>query len=290
MTGYGKGEARLRDGSILIIELRTVNSRFFEMVGRLPETLNAFEDRIRDSIRTRIKRGRVNIYLTYKRSTDGDGREFSLDIGLAKRYYAILADIQKALSLKDSPSLAHLMTIPNLITYKESEISLEELWPGIESALDVALCNLVRMRQEEGMIIHKDLTSLLFAVERAVLQIKRRLPIMLNRFRKGLKKRVKDFFKLYQLNERRLEEEIAFLTENSDISEELSRTFGHIGLFKKALKTDGEAGKRLDFIIQEMHREVNTIGSKSQDFDISKKAIEIKVALEKIREQVQNVE
>lgn len=292
MTGYGKSEARLRDGSSILIELRTVNSKFFEVAGRIPETLSTLEERVRIDIHNKIKRGRVNVGVVYKKVTNANKDNLLLDIELAKKYYRLLAGLKKTFALKGSPELSHLIAIPNLITYKEKELHLDEIWPKLKETLDNALKDLVGMRQNEGRTIYKDLMSHLKDIEKSLSQIKGRYPATLKQFRVHLRKRIKKWRidGLKHINDSRVEQEVVMLAEDSDISEEVSRTSGHIGLFHTTLNAGGEAGKKLDFITQEMHREINTIGSKSRDFVISKKVIGIKVALERMREQLQNVE
>lgn len=292
MTGYGKGARRLKDGSIILVEIRTVNSKFFEIVARTPEALSTLEERIKAALHNKIKRGRANVCVVYKKLNDTDKDNLSLDMKLAKRYYELLINLKKTFNLKDNLGLSHLIAIPNLMAYKEKEIHLEEIWPVLKEALGEALIGLVRMREAEGRTIRRDLIYHLNTIERLISQIKKRYPMMLKHLRLEIRRRVKDY-KLEQFrqpNEERLEQEIVLLADNLDISEELSRTQGHIGLFHNTLEAGGEAGKKMDFIAQEMHREVNTIGSKSRDFAISKKVIGLKVALEKMREQLQNVE
>jgi uncharacterized protein (TIGR00255 family) len=288
MTGFGKGEGRLKNGR-LIVELKTVNHKFYELSSRIPASIMFLEDRIRNHINVRIKRGKVNLNLVVE-----DGRELDKSINinrpLVKRYYDAISGLKKELGAKGEVTMDQLLSMPDVITYTSADIDTEKVWPQIKAALDEALEKLIRSRQAEGAELGRDLLSRIEAIEGLIKDIRKQAPRATARYKKDLQKRIESLAGRVRLDRGRLETEVAIFAKNCDITEEITRVLAHTKSFKALLTKDKDAGRQLDFIAQELFREANTIGSKAQDVGISKNVILVKEQIEKIREQAQNVE
>lgn len=288
MTGFGKGEGKDKHGTITV-EIRVLNHRFFEPLLRLPNSLSLFEGRIKEQLQKRIKRGRINLSLTYERKESED--VISVDKALVRKYCKIIGELKRELGLKGEIEIGELLSLfPGIITYQEAEIQMERLWPVVKRAVTCALEAVVKMRVAEGRSLYGDLIKRANTISVNVSHIRERLPAVVTEYKQKLILRVKELKSLPGFNEGRLEEEVAIFAKNSDVTEEIIRLHAHLNNFKKVLKKKGEAGRELDFIAQELYREINTIGSKASDFKISRWAIKIKSEIEKIREQVQNIE
>ncbi len=293
MTGFGKAYIKGKFG-IIQIEIRSFNHRFFEISERLPVNLLDLEDQIKEYIQTRVKRGRLNFVLTHINSTDKpfsyNLKEIIINKKLASQYHKILTNLKTYLKLKEEPSISHIISLPNVLIFRENYSDTRRLWPVIKSAIDKALDSLISMREKEGRFLHKDLMERINSIERSVQKIDRFQPEVIRHFKNSLTKRLKEFTAGDSLNKEKLEEEVAIFTRNSDISEELTRLKSHIINLRRILNEEDELGRKLDFIAQELNREINTIGSKAESFKISKEVIEIKSCIDKIREQTQNIE
>jgi len=289
MTGFGKGAAENTHGSIKI-EIKSLNYKFFEVVSKLPPHLAFYEDKIRESIQKKVPRGRLNLFLNYERKGKKEDL-VCIDKRVARQYYNRISDLKKSLRLSGALGVEQIISLPGVITYKPQEEDAKKLWPLINKALVEATADLVKAREREGRLLKKNMRSLVVDIEKSLRHIKKRAPIVAKEYKKRLLKNVKELTSSKRkLNNGRMEEEAAIFARNSDISEEIHRLSSHISGFKKVLSNHGEAGRRLDFMAQEMHREANTTGAKANDFPISKEVIKIKSLIEKIREQVQNVE
>lgn len=288
MTGFGRGESVTRHGKI-VIELRTLNHRFFEPVLRLPNSFSLFESKIKECIHKKIKRGRINLSLLYEHRHDAD--TVSIDKPLVKKYRKIISILKKELGVDGNVGIGEILSaFPNIITYREAKINIETLWNAARKALNCAISAAARMRTAEGRILYADLAKRAEFIAVNISSIKNRLPRVVSEYKQKLSKRLKELRKLPGFNKGRVEEEVALFAKHSDITEEITRARAHLNNFKKALNAKTETGRELDFIMQELHREVNTIGSKAADFKISCWTIKIKSEIEKMREQVQNIE
>lgn len=288
MTGFGRGSSRFRDGQITA-EIRTVNHKFFDATLKLPETISVFEDKIKEALQRRIKRGKVNLNLIY----DGIASRYeqvNIDKDVAKNYHDELARLKKYLGLKEDIGVKEIIALPGVLNYDVREKGLLNLWPKIREALDKALDRLISDREKEGKAIFTDVDRRAKRIDGMLSAIKSRSHLNIEEHRKRFAERVKDLSGGRDIDMGRLEMEVAIFAKNSDISEELMRLKNHLVNLKKTISGNGEVGKKLDFIAQELHREINTVGSKVSDFKISKNAIEIKSEIEKIREQAKNVE
>ncbi len=289
MTGFGRGETSAPKGKIRV-EIRTLNHRFFELSDRLPENFLAFEDKIRAEVAKKIKRGKVNLSLTYegpKKSSPG----FVIDKKLAANYKNLLIDLQRSLKLRGDISFSHIINLPNVITIEEGPKEEIKLWPNVKSALDKALASLVRMREEEGKSLRNDIIKRKTTILKEISSIEHRSKLAFKEYRIRLLKKIKELsLGKISLDKGRIELEVALFAKNSDVSEELTRLKAHLGSIEEALGREDEVGRKLDFIAQELHREINTVGQKTSDYRISQLAIAIKGEVEKIKEQVQNIE
>lgn len=289
MTGFGKGLAENNQGRIKI-EIKSLNYKFFEVVNRLPANLAIFEDSIREYLQKRVSRGRLNLFLSYDRGRAAQD-EVYIDKAVGKKYYEMIRSLKKSLRLGSEINIGQIVSLPGVVAYRPQEENAEKLLPLIKRALAEACADLIRSKSREGKLLKKNLQQLIGSIEQSLEKIKRRAPMVAREYKKRLVKNVKELTGSRRVfNREKIEEEAAIFARNCDISEETQRAASHIAGFKKVLSNHGEVGRRLDFMAQEMYREANTIGAKANDFPISKEVITIKSLIEKIREQVQNVE
>ncbi|OGW76735.1 MAG: hypothetical protein A3C51_02465, partial [Omnitrophica bacterium RIFCSPHIGHO2_02_FULL_46_20] len=209
---------------------------------------------------------------------------------LAKSYYKGLVGLKKYLGLKDALGVKDMVMLPGVINYEATQRNLAVLWPKIEKAILSALDSLLTDREKEGKAIYRDFCKRADDISKMLSEIKSRAHLNIQEYRQRFAQRIKDLTSGHEIDKGRLEMEVAIFAKNSDISEEITRLKNHLANFKRTIALNGEAGKKIDFIAQELHREVNTIGSKASDFKISKNVIEIKGEIEKIREQAKNIE
>ena len=288
MTGFGQAAVGGKLGKWKV-EIRTLNNRFFDITVRLPEKFYIFEDKIRSLIQKKVKRGKVNLNAICENGAKKQDRIF-LDEKVAHRYYNQLLKLKRLLKLKGDIRFEDVLSYPGLISYQAGERTEKKDWPFLKEAIDKALDKLVRDRAREGSVLSKDLAKRITRIDKTLGAIKKRSVINIEQYKKKLSRRVKDLSNGKELDRARLETEVAIFAKNCDIQEEITRIKGHTRNFKKCLQTNGEVGKKLDFIAQELHREITTIGSKANDFRISKGVIQVKSEIEKIREQVKNIE
>ncbi|PIQ89184.1 MAG: YicC family protein [Candidatus Omnitrophica bacterium CG11_big_fil_rev_8_21_14_0_20_42_13] len=277
MTGFGRAQAKYKNIE-LSVQIRSVNHRFFEVVCHMPERLLFLEHKIKQYLHGRLKRGRISFNLFLAGNLSG---EVKLDKDLAGQYAASLRLLQKELRLKDELSVTAISAFPGVFNLAEKQFSEETIWPRIEKLLNSAGNNLLTMRAKEGRVICSDVLLRARKITGNISLIKKRLSVIIGEKRKKLKKSANNI------------EEISAIIKNCDISEEITRLGFHVKVFSekvKSKKSQGPIGKELDFIAQEMQREANTMGAKSQDAFLSSAVIEIKSQIEKIREQLQNAE
>lgn len=288
MTGYGWGEAAIK-GKVFTIELKAVNHRYNEVVLRLPRTLSPLEERIRRLIQSRIARGRVDGFLNMKDS-DEKTSAVKVDKALAGAYYKAIKEMQEDLDIDGRIKLKDLMGLPGVLALEDPPENIEEWWPAVNEALESAIEGMIRMRAAEGKQLASDLLSRVDRISSLNSFIRDRSPVVVEEYRERLGARLNDYMKDSGLTPERLAAEAALFAERSNITEETVRLESHLKQARSCLEAGGPVGRKLDFIVQEMNREINTIASKANDIDISRWAVEAKSELEKIREQVQNIE
>ena len=288
MTGYGRGESSGKFG-VFKIEVKSVNNKFFDMSSKLPNGLFIFEDRVREYVQKRVKRGRVHLSINYE---DGAKRtkRIVLDKGLASSLLREIGRFKKANGLRGEIDLNQIITFPGVFAYSDSMADVHKLWRNLKEALEEALESLDKSRAREGRNLAKDLLFRTRKIKRHIDAIKKRSNVSVRHYKNEFSKRIKELSGGIAMDKGRLEQEVAIYAKNCDITEELIRIKSHLMNFEKSLISLGEKGKILDFMAQELMRESNTIGAKSSDFRISKYVIKIKSEIEKIREQVKNIE
>ncbi|MCL0077530.1 YicC family protein [Peptococcaceae bacterium] len=287
MTGYGRGEAQ-KDGYCFVIEMRSVNHRFCEVMvkGRVPLSI---EEKIKAMIKERIKRGRVDVRISVETTGQALIEQIKVDKDLAMAYYKELMKLKEVLQI-DGITIRDIVSLLGVLETKGNVDELENYWEVIKEAADNALEQLLYMRSVEGAVLADDIKMRMENIRKMNDEIAKRSTEVINDYRNRLKQRVNELVNDVLIDEGRLELEVVFFAEKSNITEEIVRLNSHIDQAYRCFNTEEPVGRRLDFLLQEMNREVNTIASKAADCKISEIAVNIKSELEKIREQVQNVE
>ncbi|HBC92953.1 MAG TPA: YicC family protein [Pelotomaculum sp.] len=288
MTGYGRGEA-VTAGKKFTFELKAVNHRYIEVVLRLPRSLTPLEDRIRRFIQGRIARGRVDGFLGVEECGEKNAT-VKVDKALAAAYYNAMKELQETLGIGGGIQFTQLVALPGVLTVEEPADDVEEWWPSIQSAVEEAVDNLVRMRMVEGEQLARDLMNRSERLFHLNQSIRERSPFVVEEYRERLGARLNDYMRDGMITSDRLAAEATIFAERSSITEENVRLESHLQQMKSCLTAGEAVGRKLDFLIQEMNREINTIASKASDLEISRAVVEAKSELEKIREQVQNIE
>ena len=287
MTGFGRG-AHTGAAYRVEVEIRSVNHRYREIVARVPRELPGLEEPVRARVAERIPRGRVDVFVTAQ-VLPGTQR-LHVDTELARAYHKALDTLKEELGLADQTTLALLAGFPGIFTVEGAATDVEACWRDVEPALDEALAALTAMRRAEGEALAADLRAAADRFEAQVEVVARRAPQMVAEYRARLAQRVQALAPEVRVDPDRLAAEVVLFAERADISEELVRLRSHLAQFRGAFGVDEPVGRRLDFLLQEMHREVNTIGSKAHDTVIAAAVVEMKTEIERMREQVQNVE
>ncbi|MGI6285381.1 YicC/YloC family endoribonuclease [Neomoorella humiferrea] len=288
MTGYGRGEAK-SDGLTVTVEIRSVNQRFLDVVVRLPRLYAALEEKIRQVIKNALSRGRVEVMISINEEF-GEKRPLTVDMGLAMAYYNALKELAQKLALSADITAEKLLAFPEVVKIAEPQWDEAVLWPVVEEALTKALDELLAMRRAEGGRLKADLEKRLLYIRQQVEAIRERAPEVPREYAKRLRERIAELCGGIPLDPGRLEMEVALLAERADVTEEIVRLLSHLEQLALAMDGTEPAGRRLDFILQEMWREINTIGAKAGDLAISNLVVAVKGELEKMREQVQNLE
>ncbi len=288
MTGYGKGISRNENFEVSV-ELKSVNNRFLDLNVRLPKELSHEENPVRELVKSRIKRGKVSIFIKLKQNPQSESGAF-INWEEVQKNYNQLKVIQEKLGLGDSIRLDHLLAFQDIFTPDLETIAEEQIHPLIFEALEKALEEFIRMSEREGRNIFADIEGRVKKIEKLTHEIQELAPQNLKSEFDRLYKNVLNLISEKNLENSRLEQEIAIISDRVDITEECVRLLSHIDLFKITLTSKDEVGKRMNFILQEMHREANTINSKTTMLEISHRIIQVKEEIEKLREQVQNIE
>lgn len=289
MTGYGRAESEGAE-SRFSVEIRSVNNRYLDIQMKMPRSLAVLEPRVRKVLQDRFSRGRIEVFIS-RNGEEGRTVRFVLDAELAGQYIAVLKEMKDRFGLPGNVDLALLAGLQDIIGREETREDPEALWPSLESALAKAMDALHAMRVTEGTALARDIAARLDQIEQRTASIRSRAPRTVEAARERMAEAVKRLAG-EQPDPARMAQEIALLAERTDATEELTRLGSHMAQFRRLLSgARGEAvGRKLDFLLQEMGREANTIASKAQDAGISHDVVEIKAELEKIREQAQNIE
>lgn len=291
MTGFGRGEYHDSDHRFTV-EIRAVNHRFNDIILKIPKTLGALEDRVRKSIAGTLARGRIDVVVTADDFMERR-RIIRVDKGLADGYYQAVKDVAATCGLDIRAVSAYdIAKFPDVLKVEETSEDLEALWPKLSEAIDQALGNLMAMRTVEGESLYRDLTMRIERIRELGAAIALRAPAIVEEYREKLRERCREI--LTEVNaapdEGRLLQEVAIMADRTNITEELVRLESHLDQFGQAMRGDTAVGRKLDFILQELNRETNTIGSKANDMSTSGLMVDLKSEIEKVREQIQNIE
>ena len=287
MTGYGRGTSEVA-GRRLVVELRSVNHRFLETKLRLPWADAALDMHVTQALRGRLARGAVTV--SVRDEGGGAGQEVHADVALAKQYYAAFAELNEQLTLEQPITLELIAAQPGVITVGEGVPDGEALWRALEPGVVAALDALVAARAREGEALRADLEGRLAALEKLARELGELTRDAPEQYRKKLRDRLERALQPGEVDPQRLAQEMAILADKADVTEELTRIAAHLTECQRLCRARDASGRRLDFLTQELNREVNTVGSKSQSAQVAARVVEAKAEIERLREQIQNVE
>jgi len=289
MTAYGRSEYKLGD-IFFTAEIKSVNNRYRDIILRIPNSFKVLEDELKAIVASRIRRGRIDVSIQMEDSSDTTFYNLELNDPLVESYFRVFKQLKERFGLDQKIRLESLCQMKDVILMKPEEVDVEKLRPGFHEALIQALDSFDLMRVKEGETLEDDFEKRLKLLEGYVGEVEERVPDFIEKYHKKLKKNVNRMLKDITVDEVRLAQEVAFFAEKSDITEEIVRIRSHVGQFREYLSVDEALGRKLDFLIQEINREVNTLASKASDSFIVRTAVEMKAEQEKMREQIQNVE
>ena len=288
MTGFGRAEYADAHRKFTV-EIKSVNHRYLDMAIKMPKKLNFFEAAIRNELKNSIQRGKVDVFITYEDYTENNvGIKYNKDV--AEEYLKYLKQMSEEFELDCDIRVSTLSRYPEVFTMEEIDVDEDEIWAGLKQALQGAADKFVEARIKEGETLRDDLIAKLDDMLTHVAFIKERAPEIIAEYKKGLEDKIKDLLGDTKVDEGRLLTEVTIFADKVCIDEEIVRLTSHIETTKKTLIEGGSIGRKLDFIAQEMNREANTILSKANDLATSDHAIELKTEIEKVREQIQNIE
>ena len=291
MTGFGRSEITEGERKY-IVELKSVNNRYLDINIKMPKKFNAFESAIRSELKSYMKRGKVDVYISYEDFSQSESK-VKYNKAIAQEYYNFLKEMSDDFGLDNDVRISVLSRFPEVFTMEEEELDEEEVWSGIMKALDLAGAQFLESRKREGEFLSKDLTEKLSGMLENVEFITERSPQIIEEYKGKLREKIQDLLEDKQIDENRLAMEVTLYADKVCVDEELTRLRSHIEATRDALKVGDDKdgiGRKLDFLAQEMNREANTILSKSTDLKISDRGIALKTDIEKVREQIQNIE
>ena len=288
MTGYGRGESD-RGGAKISVEVNSVNRKQSDIVINLPRELSVLEPRVRQAVSDRLSRGRTNVVVACDPNANAH-RKLALDGALARSYHDGMRSLQKELGVSGEITFGMILQAPGVLRFSDDGLEPNEIWPGIEEALNRALGELIKMREREGKHLAKDLIHRLKVVRQSLKEVRKTHPAVAEKYRATLLERINKAGLALEPNDERLLKEVVFFADRSDVSEELTRLESHLAQFAHHLRKNEPVGRTLEFITQEISRELNTLGAKAGDAEISRHVVACKSEVEKIREQIQNLE
>lgn len=288
MTGFGRGHAEL-NGRDITVEIRSVNHRYFEFSSRLPRNYSFAEEKLKSLLQGKISRGKVEVSVLVQ-NTAAVSEKITANREVIREYVDALREIKDEMELVDDLSLSAVMRLPDAFTVVKAEADEEQMWADLKTVAEEALDNFVKMRETEGARMKADLLSRLDTIEKNVEFVESRSPIIVEEYRKRLYDRMCEVLEGKSVDENRILLEAGIFSEKTAVDEETVRLHSHIAQFRSMLESAEPIGRKLDFLVQEMNRETNTIGSKVQDIEVTKVVVDQKSEIEKIREQIQNIE
>lgn len=288
MTGFGRGEHE-EFGRSYIVEIKSVNHRYSDISVKLPKQLSYLEDTIRKFVSEHISRGKIDVYITQDKYSE-DEIHVTVDHALASSYIKALHELRDTYKLEDDVSVSNVSKFPDLLTVDRVEDDKDKVWNTLSAAIEESLENLTKMREMEGRKLFEDLSNRAKYIKSVVDEINKRSPVVVQEYKTKLEERIKQLLGDIPVDETRLAQEVAIFADKSSITEEIVRLYSHLDQLLSILNEDVPVGRKLDFLVQEMNREINTIGSKASDIIITRYVVEVKSEIEKIREQIQNIE
>lgn len=289
MTSFGRSNSEEGKKRVFTVEMKSVNSRYLDVNIRMPKSIISLEEEIRKMIINSLNRGKVDVFINIKNYNEGAGVP-KVDINLAQGYLQCLKEIEEKLNIKNDISVMQIARFPEVITMIEEEDKIDEIWEELKPLISSSLDMMINMREVEGEKLKEDILIKINQIEELVSKVEEFADSIPKVFKQKLEERLKDLLGNVEVDENRIATEVCILADKATVDEEIIRLNSHINQVKETLKLNEPIGRKLDFIVQEMNRETNTIGSKSSDIKMTNIVIDIKNILEKIREQVQNIE
>lgn len=287
MTGFGHCEYTENDITVTV-EIKTVNHRYCDIFLRIPKQISSLEEQVRSLVNDRIHRGKIDVYINYDNKSSND-QEVILDESLAKAYYSALKKITDNLGLRDDITASTIARFPDIIKVEKKEDN-DYIAEILKKAVSVAIDEVIEMRTREGQKLKENLFDILGNIEKFIEKIEQKAPIVVEEYKEKLEQRLSELIDIQKVDPARIATEVALFADKCNIDEELTRLNSHISQMRDMLNAGSPVGKKADFLIQEMNREVNTIGSKANNLDITRNVVELKSEIEKLREQIQNIE
>lgn len=288
MTGFGRGH-KVLNGRDITVEIRSVNHRYYEFSSRLPRSLGYVEERLKSLLQGRISRGKVEVSVLLNNVEAAD-EKITINHEIVKEYIDALRSVKEEFGLTDDLSLSNVLRVPDAFTVVKTETDEEQLWEDIKSTAEEALEHFISMREKEGERMKQDVLSRLARIEEWVGVVETRSPLVVEDYRKRLYDKMCEVLSTTNIDEGRILLEAGIFSEKTAVDEETVRLRSHIEQFRGLLESGEPVGRKLDFLVQEMNRETNTIGSKVQDIEVTRIVVDQKSEIEKIREQIQNIE
>lgn len=288
MTGFGRASSQVNDSCILTVEMKSVNHRFLDITLKMPKQFNSIEDKVKKLISQIVKRGRIDVFVNIEGEPLVD-KTIYIDWDLLQQFVQSLEQIKEKFSLVDNVSLKEIITLGEGIEIRETPLIQTNIEDALIDTIEEAALQLDAMRKAEGKELANDLSKRLVDLTEIAASVKKIAPSVVEQYRKRIEKRVSEYVS-GTIDENRILTEVAIFADKADITEELTRIHSHIQQFTLTLGSEEPIGRKLDFLVQELNREVNTIGSKANDGTIAKNVVEMKSIIEKLKEQVQNIE
>ncbi len=288
MTGFGRGEY-LQDGKEFTVEIKTVNHRYSDVFVKMPRQIGFLEEKVRGLVGKAVSRGKIDVFITYSNHSE-DSRHVVFDEGLARAYITAAESLRDEFGVTDDISVSLISRYPDVLRVEQAQEDEELLWSMLKSAVDDAVASLLQMRAIEGEGLKNVLLERAEYIESIITDITKRAPEVPKEYKVKLNSRIKDLLEQQVVDESRIAMEVALFADRCSIDEEIVRLASHFGQMRQILSMDQPVGRKLDFLVQEMNREINTIGSKANDLTITKLVVDVKSEIEKIREQIQNIE
>lgn len=288
MTGYGRAQ-KILNGRDILVEIRSVNHRYFECNSRVPRTYNYIEEKLKARLKKKITRGKVDVSVTIN-TIEGRDSEIAINIGAAEGYVSALRSVSQELKIADDLTLSKLIKLPDIFNVQKTPDDEEQVWADVAQVADEALDSFVKMREAEGEKLRADVLEKTDLILDMVGNVEAISPQTVENYRNRLQQKLSEILESKDIDQQRIVTEAAIFADKTAVDEETVRLRSHITQFRELVDSSESIGRKLDFIVQEMNREVNTIGSKAQDLNITRLVVDMKSELEKIREQIQNIE